>query len=146
MSGGGGWGPKKGLLSLDPQQSHFALSEEEEMERFVRTMDNSSFAPTGSHIQFFIPAEGTADPSATGIVFGVHSDRSGQEAAVESYVAEGHFGGLSSQGVYISDESESKLSVPNARVFVGQGKGKGSKLLGFFGGGALADAGTAALM
>ncbi|KHN96279.1 uncharacterized protein MAM_05865 [Metarhizium album ARSEF 1941] len=160
LSGGGGWGPKKGLLSLDPQQTHFALSEEEEMERFMRTMDHSGFAPPGAHIQFFIPA--MAPPkitasTATGIVFGVPLDieTSGEAgAAPKGYLVANHFGALSSQGIYLSGRAgadspscyKSKISVPGCRAFVGNPEAKPGGFFKFFGAGGLADAGTIALM
>ena len=160
MSGGGGWGPKKGLLSLEPQQTHFALSEEEEMDRFVRTMDNSGFAPIGSKIQFFIPALAPPEAissSATGVVFGVPSSAqvSGDAKDLQNgYLVVDHFGALSAQGIYISGHGnpdstipdESKLSVPGSRLFVGNPEARTGRLLRFLGAGGLADAGTAALM
>jgi hypothetical protein len=143
VSGGGGWGPKKGLLSLDPQQTHFALSEEQEMENFMRTMDNSGFAPPGAHIQFFIPA--VASPEATtcsvaGIVFGVPSGMhtsAEAETASKGYLVVDHFGALSSQGVYLSGRAdagsascyESKLNIPGCRIFVGNSEAKARGVL-----------------
>lgn len=160
MSGGGGWGPKKGLLSLDPQQEHFALSEEEEMEKFMRTMENSGFAPPGAHIQFFIPAMAspqTTACSANGIVFGIPlgTERIGEtESTSNGYLVSDHFGALSSQGIYLSGRinaespscQESKLSVPGSRIFVGNSEAKSGGFFKFLGAGGLADAGTISLM
>jgi hypothetical protein len=156
VSGGGGWGPKKGLLSLDPQQTHFALSEEEEMKRFLETMDNSGFAPPGASIQFFIPAMATPETTAcdvTGVVFGVPSSTETSEAtktASNGYLVSNHFGALSSQGIYISGPTdadspschESKLSIPGSRIYVQNSEAKPGKLFKFLGAGGLADAGT----
>ncbi|KAG6014019.1 hypothetical protein E4U43_007004 [Claviceps pusilla] len=138
LSGGGGWGPKKGLLSLDPRDTYFASSEEEEMEKFVRTMSNSSFAPPGAHIQFFVPAIAspeTLTSSATGIVFGVplHSESTQRhDPSKAGYVLADHFGALSTQGIYSSmrastDTSpyyDSKLSVPGSRIYIGASETK----------------------
>ncbi|KJK82942.1 hypothetical protein H634G_01070 [Metarhizium anisopliae BRIP 53293] len=160
LSGGGGWGPKKGLLSLDPQQTHFALSEAEEMERFMKTMDNSGFAPPGAHIQFFVPAMASPEITtcpATGVVFGVPLgiETSGEAGtAPKGYLVADHFGALSSQGVYLSDRTdtdsascyESKISVPGCRIFVGNPEAKPGGFFNFLGSGSLADAGTVALM
>ncbi|EFY98580.1 hypothetical protein X797_001949 [Metarhizium robertsii] len=160
LSGGGGWGPKKGLLSLDPQQTHFALSEAEEMERFMKTMDNSGFAPPGAHIQFFVPAMASPEITtcpATGVVFGVPLgiETSGEAGtAPKGYLVADHFGALSSQGVYLSDRTdtdsascyESKISVPGCRIFVGNPEAKPGGFFNFLGSGSLADAGTIALM
>ncbi|KAH0601066.1 hypothetical protein MHUMG1_02067 [Metarhizium humberi] len=160
LSGGGGWGPKKGLLSLDPQQTHFALSEAEEMERFMKTMDNSGFAPPGAHIQFFVPAMASPEITtcpATGVVFGVPLgiETSGEAGtAPKGYLVADHFGALSSQGIYLSGRTdadlascyESKISVPGCRIFVGNPEAKPGGFFNFLGSGSLADAGKIALM
>ncbi|KAG5926416.1 hypothetical protein E4U42_003333 [Claviceps africana] len=129
LSGGGGWGPKKGLLSLDPRENHFALSEEEEMKKFVRTMSNSSFAPPGAHIQFFVPPMGSVETvieNAKGIVFGVPWNPEATSAFLEEgYLIRDHFGALSAQGIYSSFRQhpgtssyyDSKLSVPGSRLY-----------------------------
>ncbi|PNY29421.1 Uncharacterized protein TCAP_00667 [Tolypocladium capitatum] len=160
VSGGGGWGPKKGLLSIDPQRTHFALSEEEEMGRFMQTMNNSGFAPTGSQIQFFIPAQAPPEDmscSTPGIVFGVPigTEPAAQTEVPETgYLVSDHFGALASQGVFVSGPAdpetgitdESKLSVPNSRVYVGSGDRKAGGIMGFLRAGGMADAATATLM
>lgn len=142
MSGGGGWGAKKGLLSIDPQRTHFSLSEEEEMARFLQTMGSSGFASPGSQVQFFIPVRASAQKhmatAPLGVVFGVPGDAEGtDEAGVPGEagvpdagcVVDGHFGALSSRGVFIAGPpnpetgvaDESKLSVPNSRLFIAEG-------------------------
>ncbi|KAK2601741.1 hypothetical protein QQS21_004729 [Conoideocrella luteorostrata] len=164
LSGGGGWGPKKGLLSLDPQELYFALSEEEQMEKFMQSMNNkvSGFAPPGAHIQFFVPAMASpelAASSATGVSFGVPwvSDTPCKvDATKKGYLVADHFGALSSQGVYLSvlpnaeahSHQDSKLSVPGSRVFISNGETKTRGGLARFlgGGGGLPDAGTIAMM
>lgn len=136
MSGGGGWGAKKGLLSLDPQQTHFSLSEEEEMERFMRTMENESgFAPPGSIIQFLTSIEapsGEEGEAAPAVVFGVPGDIYNSKASAGSdsgYFIEEHFGALSNHGIYISGPestqgsakaglAETKLTVPHSRIYI----------------------------
>ncbi|KAG5981378.1 hypothetical protein E4U55_002999 [Claviceps digitariae] len=161
LSGGGGWGPKKGLLSLDPRETYFAASEEEEMEKFVRTMSNSSFAPPGAHIQFFVPAMAAPEmvtSSATGVVFGVPlNSESAQEhdPSKEGYLVADHFGALSTQGIYssirpntaTSSHHDSKLSVPGSRIYINNTeKTNAGGVLGFLGGGGLADSATIAMM
>jgi hypothetical protein len=151
VSGGGGWGAKKGLLSLDPQQTHFSLSEEEEMEQFQRTMDNGSeFAPAGSTIQFL-----TAPPSIDGEVpdvplamFGVSGTGHLQldEEVREGHWVDGHFGALANDAIYISDPSmldapetaalaHTKLSVPNSRIWIAwpEGKRRSGSIMGDIG-------------
>lgn len=124
VSGGGGWGAKKGLLSLDPQQTHFALSEEESLDRFMGSMEASDFAPIGSYIQFLTPLKASSDSldegsSVEGIVFGVHDSSLASRDGQEFRIHDGLFGALSNKGIFISDATaaESKLSVPNSRVF-----------------------------
>ncbi|KAI9166959.1 hypothetical protein HJFPF1_03074 [Paramyrothecium foliicola] len=162
LSGGGGWGAKKGLLSLDPQQTHFSLSEEEEMERFMRTMeDDSGFAPPGSAIQFLTSVGATSDAKGQfepGAVFGVPGDITPAAAELEeggNFIGQ-HFGALSNEGVFISgpefhDAShagspmESKLTVPHSRVYLMDRTGtEGSSMS--WASGLAADAGTAALV
>ncbi|KAF4594808.1 6-phosphogluconate dehydrogenase [Ophiocordyceps camponoti-floridani] len=54
LSGGGGWGDKKGLLALDPQQSHTCYNEDTPT---TTTTTPFETAPPGSRIQFFAPTD-----------------------------------------------------------------------------------------
>ncbi|OAA82627.1 hypothetical protein LEL_02172 [Akanthomyces lecanii RCEF 1005] len=133
LSGGGGWGAKKGLLSLDPQLTHFSLSEEESMHRFTQSMSDSTFAPTGCTIQFLMALDdvpGMPEYLPPSIVFGVPSTHQGLSTRPEKPFMGGHFGALSSKGIFVAAPSESddaelpderKLSVPNSRLFVAEG-------------------------
>ncbi|KAM3507082.1 hypothetical protein MY11210_007295 [Beauveria gryllotalpidicola] len=133
LSGGGGWGAKKGLLSLDPQRTHFSLSEEEEMHHFTQSMSESTFAPTGCTIQFLMALEDVPDmpeylpPS---IVFGVPGTHQKLSPRPEKLFMGGHFGALSSKGIFVAAPNERndmgfpderKLSVPNSRLFIAEG-------------------------
>ncbi|KAF5662803.1 v-type c subunit family [Fusarium heterosporum] len=137
LSGGGGWGAKKGLLSLDPQRTHFALSEEEEMQRFIQAMDGGNFVPVGSKIQFFASTE-TSTAEAVGtretaIVFGtaskVESGTDSQTSQPDVCLLENHFGALSNEGIFVTSadaaaastpgfNNDWKLNVPNSRIYV----------------------------
>ncbi|EGX92227.1 hypothetical protein CCM_06388 [Cordyceps militaris CM01] len=133
LSGGGGWGAKKGLLSLDPQRTHFSLSEEEEMHRFAQSMSESTFAPTGCTVQFLmalddVPAMPVYLPPS--IVFGVPGTHQELSTRPETPFMGGHFGALSSKGIFVEAPSERddaefpderKLSVPNSRLFMAEG-------------------------
>ncbi|KAF4979904.1 hypothetical protein FZEAL_3985 [Fusarium zealandicum] len=138
LSGGGGWGAKKGLLSLDPQRTHFALSEEEEMQRFIQAMDGGNFVPVGSKIQFFASTEtstdGVSGTTGPGVVFGtaskVEPSADDVPSESESTVLDNHFGALSSDGVFVTSpdaaaettpgfNNDWKLNVPHSRIFVG---------------------------
>ncbi|KAH7170617.1 hypothetical protein EDB81DRAFT_776176 [Dactylonectria macrodidyma] len=135
LSGGGGWGVKKGLLSLDPQRTHFSLSEEEEMQRFIQAMDGGNFVPVGSKIQFFasteVPAKPT-DEAFTGVVFGTAgaTPASTEEPSEASLVVTNNiFGALSNEGIFVTSldaaaettpgfNNDWRLNVPHSRIFV----------------------------
>ena len=132
VSGGGGWGAKKGLLSLDPQESHVPLSEEEEMERFMKTIDGSAFAPPGSSIQFFVspPTIPASSSIPSDLVLGVSAilQPSEGETIGDGEFIEGHFGAMSSTGLFLESPldkvagvdgvSNTKLTVPQSLVYV----------------------------
>lgn len=59
MSGGGEWGAKASLLSLDPQTSYGRDSEEDELDRFMRSFHSEddakdAIAKPGDYVQFFV--------------------------------------------------------------------------------------------
>ncbi|KAL6908445.1 hypothetical protein GGI43DRAFT_143769 [Trichoderma evansii] len=126
LSGGGGWGAKKGLLSLDPQRAHFSLSEEEEMQNFIQSMNGGGFTPEGSQIQFFMSAPAVMDitePFEPGVAFGVAGDATVPKGAelFNGFIGQ-HFGALSNSAIYLSGQGlpggkETKLSVPDSRVY-----------------------------
>jgi hypothetical protein len=123
VSGGGGWGAKKGLLSLDPQRTHFAPSEEESFIRFMGAMEASEFAPVGSHIQFFTPLRASTHHTEertreNAVILGVHDANVPAHECAAAKIHHGMFGALSNVSVFTSDGSleESKLSVPNSRI------------------------------
>lgn len=129
MSGGGGWGDKAGLLSLDPETSPFPLSEEEQMRNLFGVGGGSDYAPVGSEVQFFIPELGAeeAQPSeqdSHGLVFGVSPYALGEppeeRGAEDVSVAPNQFGALSDEAIYVESEGASpfKLSVPGARLSI----------------------------
>ncbi|RGP81553.1 v-type c subunit family [Fusarium longipes] len=137
LSGGGGWGAKKGLLSLDPQRTHFSLSEEEEMQRFIQAMDGGNFVPVGSKIQFFASTETSAtEPTGakeTGVVFGtankVEPEAGSDSSRPEARLLEDHFGALSNDGIFVTSSDTAavttpgfnndwKLNVPNSRIYI----------------------------
>ncbi|KAM4054836.1 6-phosphogluconate dehydrogenase [Hirsutella rhossiliensis] len=160
LSGGGGWGSKKGLLSLDPERTHMVHSEEEAMARFVQTMEGSGFAAPGSQIQFFTTARASPRDTAfslSGTMFGVPDgvDEVADMAEVSESgcLVKDHFGALSSKGVFVAGSAdkgadamdESKLSVPGSRIYVDTFDMKAGGL-GALGAAALAEAVTAALI
>ncbi|CAN8099111.1 unnamed protein product [Discula destructiva] len=67
LSGGGEWGAKASLLSLDPQTSLGVESEEDELDRFQRSFNGEDTAEEaitrpGDYVQFFV--EGDSDVPA----------------------------------------------------------------------------------
>lgn len=130
VSGGGGWGSKAGLLSLDPETSHFPVSEEEEMQRLFGNGGQSDFAPVGSEVQFFCSdiwsPEGQLErgggENRHGLAFGVFEDASELCSDVEStddiVITPNHFGAVSNSAIYLSGTGTGpfKLSVPGAQL------------------------------
>jgi hypothetical protein len=131
VSGGGGWGSKAGLLSLDPETSPFPASEEEEMFSLLGRGGESDFVPVGSEVQFFCSdlrspgpqqQKGGNDLSLHRLVFGVLGDmaRLGSEglAADDIVITPNHFGAVSNLAIYMSGGgvSSSKLSVPGSQL------------------------------
>jgi hypothetical protein len=137
VSGGGGWGAKKGLLSLDPEQTHFVVSEEEEMQRFIQAMEGGNSVPVSSKIQFFASTDSSAgEPVGNkqpGVVFGTSSkaeiETDANTSQPEARLLENHFGALSNVGIFVTSSDASmfskpgfnndwKLNVPNSRIYV----------------------------
>lgn len=59
MSGGGEWGTKASLLSLDPQTSHGRESEKDELDKFIKSFHRDedakdAIAKPGDYVQFFV--------------------------------------------------------------------------------------------
>ncbi|KAK4043643.1 hypothetical protein C8A01DRAFT_43401 [Parachaetomium inaequale] len=126
LSGGGGWGPKQGLLSLDPQ-TEFAPDENQDLQSFMDSFHGKNaggIASPGSYVQFFVeaaysmsegwsvplprrwdPVETSATPTT---VFGTPGAVIGASPldAVRSYPS--LFGAVSSAGVYLSREKAAK--------------------------------------
>lgn len=59
MSGGGEWGTKASLLSLDPQTSHGRESEADELDKFIKSFSHDddgkdAITKAGDYVQFFV--------------------------------------------------------------------------------------------
>ncbi len=121
MSGGGGWGAKKGLLALDPETTYgTSASDEAALEQFERTLmqklggiAQEGIVTPGSHIQFFISPPGSfrsaGSKFAAPHVFGVsHAGESKQDPQLDDgvLVHNGLFGGLSDYGLYIRSQAD----------------------------------------
>ncbi|TLS26623.1 hypothetical protein PpBr36_05285 [Pyricularia pennisetigena] len=147
LSGGGGWGAKRGLLSLDPQTT-YSSSGPEDLETFMaafggETTPNSVVSP-GSYIQFLVeplqpsPAQGTQRlPSlllgttpSNPVELGDGENSRGKQPP---NLVEGHFGALSNSGIYLSLASSSnsgsypgqiltKVDAPNSYLWEGSSR------------------------
>lgn len=151
MSGGGEWGAKASLLSLDPETGHGPQSEEDELDRFQRSFHGDrnaegSIMRPGDVVQFFVEGDPDLVPKPTKqrnrttmmagylptVSFGVCSlsanDNDPKPPATEfnskldaigrTYLAVGHFGGMSTEALYVSSKSNfnTKLDTPGTRV------------------------------
>ncbi|KAK4239823.1 hypothetical protein C8A03DRAFT_13814 [Achaetomium macrosporum] len=116
LSGGGGWGLKKGLLSLDPQ-TRLTTDEHQNLESFINSFKGETSAggivTPGSYVQFFVePALPPQDdarvtpsaPRTLTIVFGTHARPIRPPLAGSDSVKAwpSLFGALSSEAMYIS--------------------------------------------
>ncbi|CAP69383.1 uncharacterized protein PODANS_1_10470 [Podospora anserina S mat+] len=128
LSGGGGWGLKQGLLSLDPN-TRYAREEHEDMESFIRSFKREDatggIVTPGSYVQFF--TEAIPPTEKTRLKLAWPSDRptfaigtSGGKTSEEVETFPDLFGAVSSEGVYISSEENAaittKLDAPQSYV------------------------------
>ncbi|PWW78204.1 hypothetical protein C7212DRAFT_358227 [Tuber magnatum] len=115
LSGGGGWGSKAGLLSLDPQS-------ETRVQGFAENFESGEgVVKVGGYVQFFVAEQGSGgDDSRRGLIFGcvpkaeeLVDERGGREE--EEVGIDGLFGGASEEGVWVGDR---KMDVPGGVVSV----------------------------
>lgn len=131
MSGGGEWGAKASLLSLDPQISYGKESEEDELDRFQRSFHGEdttegAIVRPGDYVQFFVDGgpdlawagsgSKTLSPTSRAqypsTAFGV-GDFSKEDYATTTAdasvtnsrelvkLAENHFGAFSAEGMFL---------------------------------------------
>lgn len=125
VSGGGGWGLKKGLLSLDPQ-TRYSAPGQGDVESFIKSFhgqnsEDGNVRP-GAYIQFFVePALAPAQPAirnkplelgsetSTSLVFGT-APAGLEDAELHSgdsiEAIPGHFGALSTNGFFIDSTQQ----------------------------------------
>ncbi|KAK4128558.1 hypothetical protein N657DRAFT_629636 [Parathielavia appendiculata] len=134
LSGGGGWGAKRGLLSLDPQTS-LATDESQNLENFIRSFEGNAggIVKPGTFVQFFVEAanptrEGLEAPSprrwgpgwnsdTVTTVFGTSGAALNASPLDVVNSCPSLFGAISTEGVYVfkSDIRQStKLDVPRS--------------------------------
>ncbi|KAJ4422158.1 hypothetical protein N0V82_003242 [Gnomoniopsis sp. IMI 355080] len=147
LSGGGEWGAKASLLSLDPQTIYGEESEEDELDRFQRSFHGEGTAEgaitrPGDFVQFFV--EGTpvmrggpmALTDAAGYPlrsFGVGEFRketngpksdghSLQKSRHLVQLAPFHFGAFSAEGLYLTstgsvNSTKTKINTPGTNIY-----------------------------
>ncbi|KAI0109936.1 hypothetical protein F4814DRAFT_450898 [Daldinia grandis] len=117
LSGGGGWGLKQGLLSLDPETS-YSLPDQDDVEMFIRAFhERNSPNPSeglvtpGSYLMFCIEPHWTkkeielsqkiTPTTAIGVV--QNSDQEPDSASLSDKVdiIDGHFGVVSKTGLFL---------------------------------------------
>ncbi|RPA93817.1 hypothetical protein L873DRAFT_1830598 [Choiromyces venosus 120613-1] len=118
LSGGGGWGSKAGLLSLDPQS-------ETQVQEFAKNFEfgqGEGIVRVGEYVQFFVAEQGYGgdDASLRGVVVScvpkieeLADEQIGKGG--EEVVIDGMFGGASEEGAWIGDR---KMDVPGGVVNV----------------------------
>lgn len=138
VSGGGGWGLKQGLLSLDPQTT-YTTPGDEDIESFIKSFRGESSADSivapGSYVQFFVSPMHTPKSrsildnsgSLPSTVLGTHeiSSTETKESGTPSIeLIPGLFGGVSTQGLFISSASSNnklitKVDAPHSYIWNG---------------------------
>lgn len=148
LSGGGGWGAKQGLLSLDPQttystsnESRYDYSEESPDRQQVSALGN--LAQEGAFIQFLVAPktfesleesdEEYAEFTRRSTVFGVVPstvddipDENQEKTRFDLQVHHGHFGCVSESGLFFRAEEgrsnprvvETKIDLPYSYAYI----------------------------
>ncbi|TDZ73249.1 hypothetical protein CTRI78_v001407 [Colletotrichum trifolii] len=138
LSGGGGWGKKQGLLSLDPE-TKYGPSEDDDLDSFIRSFASQhdggaqeGVVAPGSYVQYFVSPPPTAKPAATtgeqlSLAFGTSEsalaeDTAAAEGPSEWKLVPGHFGAVTSHGLFLGSHCtagkpmESKLDAPDSWI------------------------------
>ncbi|KAI1744076.1 hypothetical protein F4680DRAFT_406111 [Xylaria scruposa] len=134
LSGGGGWGLKQGLLSLDPETNFSLPGQDDDIEAFIKSFEErnsteptSGLATPGSSLLFCVEPQLTdietlssqyLTPAKT-LSFGVapsHDDTPSPDSHPNSVkVVEGHFGISSTAGLFLRTTPEFAGMVSNNR-------------------------------
>lgn len=147
VSGGGGWGAKQGLLSLDPQTRYTTVGNGD-IESFISSFRGEStpdsIVTPGNYIQFFVqPMPNKTEElapvakqagSMPSIAFGTHAgplDDLVAGAKPSITVVDDHFGAVTSHGIYIEPKPDlehqvqvregthTKIDAPNSYIWEG---------------------------
>lgn len=150
VGGGGEWGAKASLLSLDPKTSHKPESETHELDRFMRSFNGEqdakdAIAQPGDYVQFFVERDAKqippgkhdklkAESGYPPVRFGcgdMHMRDIDQSSGIlgkaqTEYLCSDHFGAHSAEGIYVSCSRpgpNAKMDVPGATVTMTTTKG-----------------------
>ncbi|KAL0938984.1 uncharacterized protein CTRU02_205593 [Colletotrichum truncatum] len=141
LSGGGGWGKKQGLLSLDPE-TKYSSSDEDDLDSFIRSFSSQldgaiqgGVVAPGSYVQYFVSPPATAKPelpsgkgSFTSVSFGVSENALAEDLPLAEgpsnwTIVPDHFGAVTSHGLFIAsgasksgEPTESKLDAPDSWI------------------------------
>ncbi|KAI1108871.1 hypothetical protein F5Y14DRAFT_434449 [Nemania sp. NC0429] len=144
LSGGGGWGAKQGLLSLDPETSLSLPGQDDDMEMFIRSFEErnsaeptSGLATPGSSLLFCVEPRTTnaetlsnqvSAPAKTALSFGV--TRSSEYTRGPSprpepiEIIDDHFGISSATGLFLQTIPEFPVMIDGGSM--GRGATRGS--------------------
>ncbi|KAK3941577.1 hypothetical protein QBC46DRAFT_458267 [Diplogelasinospora grovesii] len=134
LSGGGGWGLKQGLLSLDPQ-TRYSNPDQEDVESFIRSFKGEDDSPgsivtPGSYVQFLvepIPSKQVQQEETSGseksentLVIGTQNAAAAEPAKADgTQVILDQFGAVSAQGIYISSTNTMATTTTQPRAKIG---------------------------
>lgn len=121
LSGGGGWGSKAGLLSLDPQGDRDISNFSNEFEKRFDGSDaeHGGIVKKGEWVQFFVTQD--AEPVLKGLQFGAVGKVEAVDSALagEEKMVDGVFGGASEMGVDVGVAGRARrMDVPGGTVVV----------------------------
>ncbi len=125
VSGGGGWGLKQGLLSLDAQTRCSPTGEDDDIDGFIRSFYGEdtagSIVTPGSFIQFLVEPPASPEAAATHQPHNLPSIAFGTESGVSDgllgagdkpvEIVGDHFGAVSNNGVFVDCVSPSPHSI-----------------------------------
>ncbi|KAK0618156.1 hypothetical protein B0T17DRAFT_592027 [Bombardia bombarda] len=120
LSGGGGWGLKQGLLSLDPQ-TKYSTPDQEDVESFIRSFmgedTGGGVVAPGSFVQFFVELAGSltteievdVDSRVDSIdeptlIIGSQDPAAEIPGPKQAEVSLNLFGAVSSEGIYLASD------------------------------------------
>ncbi|KAI0391152.1 hypothetical protein F5Y17DRAFT_22848 [Xylariaceae sp. FL0594] len=137
LSGGGGWGLKQGLLSLDPETTFSLPGQDDDIEMFIKSFEERNdaeqtggLATQGSYLLFCVEPQTPISESAQSrspdytpsFTLGVapNADHSSSHASYSGPVEiiDGHFGASSAAGLFLGATRQSQGMSGTARAIL----------------------------